>query len=66
MTNWNFIFNTALRDSRKNRGRLALFMSSILLGITALVAINSFNDNIIRDIDQTGCFSSWGRYIRIR
>ena len=36
----------ALRDSRKNRGRLLLFMSSIVLGIGALVAIQGFGDNL--------------------
>jgi putative ABC transport system permease protein len=29
-----------------------MFMSSIILGITALVAINSFNYNLVRDIDE--------------
>ncbi len=42
----------AFRDCRKNRGRLFLFMSSIVLGITALVAINSFNYNLVKDIDK--------------
>ncbi len=41
----------AWRDSRRNRGRLALFISSIVLGIAALVAINSFSDNLRSDID---------------
>jgi putative ABC transport system permease protein len=36
----------ALRDGRKNRGRLLLFMSSIVLGIAALVSINSFGENL--------------------
>ncbi|CAM3544188.1 FtsX-like permease family protein [Pontibacter korlensis] len=40
------------RDSRRNRGRLALFISSIVLGIAALVAINSFADNLRADIDS--------------
>ncbi len=48
----NFILRTAWRDSRKNRGRLFLFISSILLGIAALVAINSFNYNLKNDIDK--------------
>lgn len=47
----NFILKTAWRDSRKNRGRLFLFISSIMLGIAALVAINAFNYNVKRDID---------------
>ncbi|MCX2739361.1 FtsX-like permease family protein [Pontibacter sp. M82] len=42
----------AWRDSRRNRGRLALFISSIVLGIAALVAINSFSDNLRTDIDK--------------
>ena len=47
-----FIWKTAWRDSRKNRGRLILFISSIILGIAALVAINSFNYNLKKDIDR--------------
>lgn len=42
----------AWRDSRKNRGRLLLFMSSIVLGIAALVAINSFGENLSDQIDE--------------
>ena len=49
--NWPLIVKTAIRDSRKNRSKLLLFMSSIILGVAALVAINSFNDNLVRDID---------------
>ena len=49
--NWTLIFKTAIRDSRKDRSKLLLFMSSIILGVAALVAINSFNDNLVRDID---------------
>ncbi|MEM1215776.1 MAG: FtsX-like permease family protein [Bacteroidota bacterium] len=52
MIDWSFIRRLAWRDSRKNRGRLLLFMSSIVLGIAALVAINSFNYNLQRDIDE--------------
>ena len=51
-TDWSFIWRLAWRDSRKNRGRLVLFMSSIILGIAALVAINSFNYNLQQDIDE--------------
>lgn len=40
----------ALRDSRRNRGRLLLFIASIVIGIAALVAINSFSENLQRDI----------------
>ncbi|TCC92452.1 FtsX-like permease family protein [Pedobacter frigiditerrae] len=42
----------AWRDSRKNRSRLFLFISSIVLGIAALVAVYSFKDNLQRDIDS--------------
>ena len=47
-----FLAKTAYRDSRKNRAKLFMFMSSIILGIMALVAINSFNHNLVRDIDN--------------
>ncbi len=47
-----FLLKTAYADSRKNWGKLAMFMSSIVLGMTALVAINSFNYNLVRDIDN--------------
>ncbi|MFT4758321.1 MAG: putative ABC transport system permease protein [Paraglaciecola sp.] len=42
----------AWRDSRRNRGRLSLFISSIVLGIAALVAINSFSENLQKDINN--------------
>lgn len=42
----------AWRDSRRNRSRLLLFISSIVLGIAALVAIDSLGDNLRYDIDQ--------------
>ncbi len=42
----------AWRDSRRNRGRLILFISSIILGIAALVAINSFSENLQADINN--------------
>ncbi|WP_461053250.1 ABC transporter permease [Spirosoma arcticum] len=41
----------AWRDSRRSRQRLLLFMSAIVLGIAALVAINSFGDNLALSID---------------
>ncbi len=41
----------AWRDSRQNRSRLLLFMSSIIAGIAALVAIYSLSDNLKKDID---------------
>jgi putative ABC transport system permease protein len=42
----------AWRDSRRNRSRLILFISSIILGIGALVAINSFSENLQKDIQN--------------
>lgn len=49
--NWSIIIKTAIRDSRRDRSKLLLFMSSIILGVSALVAINSFNDNLVKDIE---------------
>ncbi|MFC7668367.1 ABC transporter permease [Hymenobacter humi] len=42
----------AWRDSRRSRARLLLFMASIVLGIAALVGINSFGDNLARSISE--------------
>lgn len=50
--NWNWIIKMAWRDSRKNRSRLFLFISSIILGIASLVAIKSFNQNLSKNIDE--------------
>ena len=47
-----WLFRMAWRDSRRSRQRLLLFMSAIVLGIAALVAINSFGDNLARSIDD--------------
>lgn len=50
--NFPWILKMAWRDSRKNRSRLFLFISSIILGIAALVAIYSFGHNLNKDIDK--------------
>jgi putative ABC transport system permease protein len=42
----------AWRDSRSSRKKLLLFSSSIVLGIAALVAINSFGENLRINIEQ--------------
>src|ERR1041385_678817 len=42
----------AWRDSRKNRSRLFLFISSIIFGIAAIVAIYSFRHNLQQDVDN--------------
>ncbi|WP_220096041.1 ABC transporter permease [Daejeonella oryzae] len=50
--NFKWLLKMAWRDSRRNRSRLFLFISSIILGIAALVAIYSFGNNLNRDIDD--------------
>ncbi len=47
-----WLLKMAWRDSRRGRSRLFLFISSIILGIAALVAINSFNYNLKNDIEN--------------
>src|SRR6201996_5983201 len=47
-----WLFEMALRDSRKNRSRLMLFISAIIFGIAALVAIYTFRYNLESDIDS--------------
>ncbi|WP_345951798.1 FtsX-like permease family protein [Mucilaginibacter sp. PAMB04274] len=49
---WSWLFKMAWRDSRRNRSRLFLFISSITLGIAALVAIYSFGYNLRDDINS--------------
>lgn len=49
--NFSWLILMAWRDSRRNRSRLFLFISSIILGIAALVAIYSFEYNLKKDID---------------
>ncbi|MEZ4701714.1 MAG: FtsX-like permease family protein [Rhodothermales bacterium] len=50
MVSW--IFTMALRDSRGSRRRLLLFVSSMVLGVAALVAIRSFGDNLEQAVDN--------------
>jgi putative ABC transport system permease protein len=50
--NFSWLLQMAWRDSRKNRSRLLLFISSIVLGIAALVAIYSLGDNLRQNIDS--------------
>ncbi len=49
--NFGWLALMAWRDSRKTRSRLILFISSIILGIAALVAIYSLSDNLRKEID---------------
>lgn len=48
----SWLIKMAWRDSRRNFSRLALFVSSIILGIAALVAIFSVGDNVQHDIND--------------
>ena len=52
MSDLSFIVRTAWRDARRERGLLLMFMSSIILGVAALVAINAFNDALVKDVDR--------------
>lgn len=47
--NWRWLFKMAWRDSRRSKSRLLLFILSIVIGIAALVAINSFSNNLKED-----------------
>ncbi|HMG01315.1 MAG TPA: ABC transporter permease, partial [Gemmatimonadaceae bacterium] len=48
------IWSLAWRESRTARRRLLLYMSSISLGVAALVAIDSFSANIVQSVkDQS-------------
>ena len=51
-SNIGWLIKMAWRDSRRSRSRLFLFISSIVFGIAALVAIYSFADNLEKDIDR--------------
>lgn len=48
----SWLLKMAWRDSRRNRSRLFLFVSSIILGIAAMVAIYSLGDNMSDEIDR--------------
>ncbi len=49
---WPRIFSLAWRESRTARRRLLLYMSSISLGVAALVAIDSFSENVIQSVHE--------------
>ncbi len=46
----DWLFKMALRDSKASWKKLTLFMASIVLGIAAVVSIQSFSDNLKRNI----------------
>ncbi|AYQ32635.1 ABC transporter permease [Runella sp. SP2] len=50
--NISWLLKMAWRDSRRNYSRLLLFVSSIVLGIAALVAIYSLGYNLRENIDS--------------
>jgi len=52
MYRFSWTLKMAFRDFRKNISKLMLFISSIVIGIAALVAISSFGDNLRNDIDR--------------
>ncbi len=49
---FTWLATMAWRDSRRSRARLVLFASSIVLGIAALVAIDSFSENLQKSINN--------------
>ena len=51
-TPWRHLARLAWRESRTARRRLFLYMSSISLGVAALVAIDSFAANITRSVRE--------------
>ena len=50
--NWRQLAGLAWRESRTARRRLLLYMSSISLGVAALVAIDSFAGNVTRSVRE--------------
>jgi len=50
--NDGWVWRMAWLDARNNFSRLFLFISSIIIGIGALVAIDSFNTNLQEDINS--------------
>src|SRR5438445_9493586 len=46
------LFGLAWREIRTARRRLLRYMSSISLGVAALVAIDSFSENVIRSVHE--------------
>src|SRR5690242_21569951 len=50
--NFSWLLKMAWRDSRRNRSRLFLFISSIILGIAALVAIYSLGNNLSDEVNN--------------
>lgn len=49
-TGWVWLLKMAWRDGKTSWKKLTLFMASIVLGIAAVVSIQSFSDNLKRNI----------------
>ena len=49
---FSWLLKMAWRDSRRNRSRLFLFISSVILGIAALVAIYSLGNNLNDEVNS--------------
>jgi len=47
-----WVWTMAMRDARKNFSRLLLFMASLVTGIAAVVALDSFSHSMENDIDR--------------
>ncbi|MEJ1240083.1 FtsX-like permease family protein [Chryseolinea sp. T2] len=47
-----WVWSMAWRDARKNFSRLLLFMASLVTGIAAVVALDSFSHSMENDIDR--------------
>ncbi len=47
-----WVWRMAWRDTRHNGGRLMLFMASLAAGIMAVVALDSMNSGLQKDIDR--------------
>lgn len=47
---FSWLVKMALRDARASKGKLMLFMASIVLGIAAVVSIDSFGDTLKENI----------------
>ena len=52
MSNLPWVLKMAWRDSRGSRKRLALYLSAMVLGVAALVAIRGFGDNLTDTVDR--------------
>ncbi|MDO6438398.1 ABC transporter permease [Cyclobacterium sp. 1_MG-2023] len=52
MVDWAWSIKMARREFRKTGVKLILFVSAIVTGIAALVAVTSFGDNLSKDIDE--------------